>query len=162
MHATLLDLPINTPETSIFCANCPAVQRLERALEELRADFRREVGYWKSRRADAVKRIEQLKEELDQSRGQTRALQDKLFGRKSEKSARSDRSNDLFDSAADSTATVSGDVRLRCRATNADGPATAEADPQRQLGDLDLGARLAGQVFVVSADGAAAGATSAV
>jgi hypothetical protein len=56
-----------------------------------------EVGYWKSRHADAVKRIEQLKEELDQSRGQTRALQDKLFGRKSEKSARSDRSNDLFD-----------------------------------------------------------------
>jgi len=44
-----------------------------------------------------VKRIEQLKEELDQSRGQTRALQDKLFGRKSEKSAPSDRSNDLFD-----------------------------------------------------------------
>ena len=100
MNAALLDLPIETPETSVSCANCPAVQRLERALEELRADFRREVGYWKSRHADAVKRIEQLKEELDQSRGQTRALQDKLFGRKSEKSARSDRSNDLFDPEA--------------------------------------------------------------
>jgi chromosome segregation ATPase len=97
MNATLLDLPMETPETSVSCANCPAVQRLERALEELRADFRREVGYWKSRHADAVKRIAQLKEELDQSRGQTRALQDKLFGRKSEKSAPSDRSNDLFD-----------------------------------------------------------------
>jgi hypothetical protein len=47
-------------------------------LEELRAEFRREVGYWKSRHAHAVKRIEQLKEELDQSRGQTRALQEKL------------------------------------------------------------------------------------
>ena len=44
-----------------------------------------------------MKRIEQLTEELDQARGQIRALQDKLFGRKSEKSARSDRSNDLFD-----------------------------------------------------------------
>ena len=97
MNATLLDLPIETPETLVSCANCPAVQRLERALEELRADFRREVGYWKSQHADAVKRIEQLNEELDQSRGQIRALQDKLFGRKSEKSARSDRSNDLFD-----------------------------------------------------------------
>jgi len=98
MNATLLDLPIETAEpSSIACANCPAVQRLERALEELRGDFRREVGYWKSRHADAVKRIEQLKEELDQSRGQTRALQDKLFGRKSEKSVPSDRSNDLFD-----------------------------------------------------------------
>ena len=73
------------------------MQRLERALQELRADFRREVGYWKSRHADAVKRIERLQEELDQSRGQTRALQDQLFGRKSEKSAQSDRSNELFD-----------------------------------------------------------------
>ena len=97
MNATLLDLPIETPETMVSCENCPAVRRLERALEKLRANFRREVGYWKSRHADAVKRIEQLKEELDQSRGQTRALQDKLFGRKSEKSGRSDRSNDLFD-----------------------------------------------------------------
>ena len=91
MNATLLDLPIGTPETSVSCANCPAVQRLERALEVLRAEFRCEVGYWKSRHADAVKRIERLKEELDQSRGQTRALKDKLFGRKSEKSAPSDR-----------------------------------------------------------------------
>jgi transposase len=97
MNAALLDLPIETPETLASCANCPAVQRLERALEQLRADFSREVGYWKSQHAKAVKRIEQLKEELDQSRGQVRALQDKLFGRKSEKSAGSDRSNDLFD-----------------------------------------------------------------
>jgi transposase len=63
----------------------------------LRSDFRREVGYWKSQHAKAVQRIEQLKEELDRSRGQVHALQDKLFGRKSEKSAGSDRSNDLFD-----------------------------------------------------------------
>jgi len=97
MDATLVDFPVETPESSLSCANCPAVQRLERALEELRADFRREVGYWKSRHAAAVKRIEQLKAELDQSRAQTRALQGKLFGRKSEKSAPSDRSNDLFD-----------------------------------------------------------------
>src|SRR3990172_11918941 len=83
------------------------VQDLKREVVSLRqevADLRRqnlelrqEVGYWKSRHADAVKRIEQLQEELDQSRGQTRVLQDKLFGRKSEKSSRSDRSNDLFD-----------------------------------------------------------------
>ena len=97
MNATLLDLPIETPETLISCANCPAVQRLERALDELRADFRREVGYWKSQHANAVKRIEQLKEELHQSQGQVRALQDKLFGRKSEKSGSSDCSNELFD-----------------------------------------------------------------
>ena len=97
MNAMLLELPTETPEPSVSCANCPAVQRLERALEQLQRDFRREVGYWKSQHAKAVKRIEQLKEELDQSRGQVRALQDKLFGRKSEKSAQGDRSNDLFD-----------------------------------------------------------------
>jgi len=97
MNAALLDLPIETPEPLVSCVNCPAVLRLERALEELRTDFRREVGYWKSQHAKAVKRIEQLKEELDQSRGQVHALQDKLFGRKSEKSAHRDRSNDLFD-----------------------------------------------------------------
>jgi transposase len=99
MNATLLDLPIERPETAVSCANCPAVQRLERALEKLPAEFRCEVGYWKSRHADALKRIEQLKGELDQSRGQVRALKDKLFGRTSEKSARSGRSNDLFDPA---------------------------------------------------------------
>jgi transposase len=97
MNATLLDLPVETPEPSISCFNCPAVERLERALEQLRRDFRREVGYWKSQHAKAVGRIEQLQEELDRSRGQVRALQDKLFGRKAEKSTAGDRANDLFD-----------------------------------------------------------------
>lgn len=97
MNATHLDLPVETPEPSVSCANCPAVLRLERALEQLQRDFRREVGYWKSQHAKAVKRIEQLEEELEQSRGQVRALQDKLFGRKSEKSAQRNRSNELFD-----------------------------------------------------------------
>ena len=62
-----------------------------------RRDFRREVGYWKSQHAKAVQRIEQLTVELEQSRGQVHALQDKLFGRKTEKSAVGDRSNDLLD-----------------------------------------------------------------
>jgi transposase len=97
MSATLLDFPLETAETAVPCANCPAVQRLDQALAKLQAEFRCEVGYWKSRHADAVKRIEQLKAELEQSRGETRTLQNNLFGRKSEKSARSDRSNDLFD-----------------------------------------------------------------
>lgn len=105
MKATLLDPPAETPQTSACCENCPAVQRLERAIEKLSAEFRCEVGYWKSRHADAVQRIEQLKEELDQSRGQTHALQAKLFGRKSEKSSAGDRSNDLFDSEEATAAT---------------------------------------------------------
>jgi transposase len=99
MSATLVKMPTDAPET-VGCANCPAVQRLERALEELRAEFRWQVGYWKSRHADALKRNEQLTEELRQAKGQIRTLQDKLFGRRSEKSAGSDRSNDLLDPAA--------------------------------------------------------------
>ena len=96
MNTTLLEPRIKVPEPSVSCTNCPAVQRLERAMEQLQRDFRREVGYWKSQHDNAVQRIEQLKEELDQSRGQVHALQDKLFGRKSEKSAQRNRSNQLF------------------------------------------------------------------
>jgi len=97
MNAMLLEIPTDLPETLVSCESCPAVQRLERELEKLRAEFRWEVGYWKSQHAGAVKRIGRLTEELDQARGQVRSLQDKLFGRKSEKSAGTDRSNDLFD-----------------------------------------------------------------
>jgi transposase len=100
MSATLLELPAKTPETLVPCVNCPALRRLEREWGELRrevSELRCEVGYWRSRHADAVKRIAHLQEELDQSRGQVRALQDKLFGRRSEKASRTDRSNDLFD-----------------------------------------------------------------
>ena len=95
MNATLLDPSAERPQTSVCSENCPAVQRLERTIDRLSAEFRCEVGYWKSRHADAVQRIGLLKEELHQSRGQVRALQAKLFGRKSEKSSAGDRSNDL-------------------------------------------------------------------
>jgi transposase len=100
VNATLLDPPTETQEMPASCANCPALQRLEQELAALRrevSELRCEVGYWKSRHADAVQRIEGLKEELEQAQGQVRALQGKLFGRKSEKSGASDRSNELFD-----------------------------------------------------------------
>ena len=81
--------PSETPETSVCDGNCPAVQRLERELGELRrevSELRCEVGYWKSQHAELA-RNEQLTEELHQAKGEIRSLQDKLFGRKSEKSA---------------------------------------------------------------------------
>ena len=43
----LLEHSIETPETRVSCENCPALQRLERALERLTAEFHCEVGYWK-------------------------------------------------------------------------------------------------------------------
>jgi hypothetical protein len=61
MSATLLDLPSKTLETFVPCAGCPALQRLERELAELRrevSELRCDVGYWKSRHADAVQRTE--------------------------------------------------------------------------------------------------------
>jgi len=97
MNAMLLESSVEMPVPLASCTNCPAVLRLERALEQLHRDFHREVGYWKSQHAKAVNRIEQLEEELEQSRGQVHALQDKLFGRKSEKSSQGNRSNKLFD-----------------------------------------------------------------
>lgn len=48
MTATLLDLPIRTPETFVPCTNGPALQRLEQELRELRrevAELRCDVGY---------------------------------------------------------------------------------------------------------------------
>jgi transposase len=100
MSTTLLDFPSKLPETFVPRENCPALQRMERELAELRGEVRAlrcDVGYWKSRHADTVKRNEQLTEELRQAHGQIRDLQGKLFGRKSEKSTRGDRSNELFD-----------------------------------------------------------------
>jgi transposase len=100
MSATLLERPSERCETLAPCANCPALQRLEQELGELRreiSELRCEVGYWKSRHADAIKRNEQLAEELRQAKGEIRTLRDERFGRKSEKATPTDRSNELFD-----------------------------------------------------------------
>jgi transposase len=98
MDAVLLEISSERPpETSVSCESCPAVQRLERELEKLRAEFRWEVGYWKGQHARAVKRDERLTEDLDRAHGLIRSLQGKLFGRQSEKSADTGRGNDLFD-----------------------------------------------------------------
>lgn len=69
------------------------LSRLRRELSKLRC----EAGYWRSRHADAVKRIQKLQEELDQAKAEIRKLKADQFGRKSEKQSSSDRSNDLDD-----------------------------------------------------------------
>ena len=100
MSTALLEPPSETPGTLVPCANCSALQRVERELGELRREVRElrcDVGYWKSRHADAVKRNEQLAEELCQAKGEIRTLRDEQFGRKSEKATPTDRLNDLFD-----------------------------------------------------------------
>ena len=71
--------------------------------QRLLTDYRRDVAYWKSMHERALQRIERLEEELEQSRGEVRELKAELYGRKSEKSSKSDRSNDLTDPEEEAT-----------------------------------------------------------
>jgi transposase len=81
------------------------IRELRREMAELRGEvaslrrenleLRQQVGYWKSRHADAIERIAVLEQENEQLRGENRRLQEQLFGRKSEKHSLKDRSNHL-------------------------------------------------------------------
>src|ERR1700687_5359422 len=85
------------------------VTRLLAEVDQLRAEvaglrrenleLRQQVGYWRSRHADAVARIAALEQENEQLRGEIRKLQAERFGRRSEKQTGSDRSNQLEDPA---------------------------------------------------------------
>jgi transposase len=93
---------------------CPAdpalaalVTRLLAEVDSLRAEvaglrrenleLRQQAGYWRSRHADAVRRIAALELENEQLRGENHQLQAERFGRRSEKHSASDRSNELED-----------------------------------------------------------------
>jgi chromosome segregation ATPase len=75
-----------------------ANQRLER--ENL--EFRQQAAYWKSRHRDALQRIAGLEQKVEQLEGEKRQLKDDLFGRRTETTSRSDRSNHLEDPEDDS------------------------------------------------------------
>jgi transposase len=67
------------------------VGQLRREVNKLRCD----VGYWKSRHADAIKRNQNLQHELDEAKAEIKNLKAERFGKKSEKGSGVDRSNDL-------------------------------------------------------------------
>jgi transposase len=69
------------------------VERLQR--ENL--EFRQQAGYWKSRHRDALQRITELEQTVEQLQGEKRQLQADLFGKSTETTTRSDRSNHLDD-----------------------------------------------------------------
>jgi transposase len=85
------------------------VVRLLAEVDQLRAEvaglrrenleLRQQAGYWRSRHADAVRRIAVLEQENEQLRGENRKLQAEQFGRRSEKPSGNDRSNQLEDPA---------------------------------------------------------------
>jgi transposase len=87
------------------------VTRLLAEVDQLRAEvgglrhenleWRQQAGYWRSRHADAVRRIAALEQENEQLHGEVRKLQAERFGRGSEKQSGSDRSNELEDPADD-------------------------------------------------------------
>ena len=84
-----------------------AVQGLQSEVAELRlenaqlrqqvSELRCDVGYWKSRHADAVQRNVKLQAELDQAKAEIRQLKAERFGKRSEKQSSADRSNELLD-----------------------------------------------------------------
>ena len=74
------------------------VHRLQRENLELR----QQAAYWKSRHRDALHRITEMEQKVEQLEGEKRQLQADLFGRRSETTSRSDRSNDLDDPQDDS------------------------------------------------------------
>mgnify|MGYP001821731537 FL=1 len=79
-----------------------SVDRLQAEVGQLRrenADLRKQVsqlrcdaGYWKSRHADALKRNELVKTDLEQAKGEIRLLRAEHFGKRSEKQWAVDRS----------------------------------------------------------------------
>ena len=77
---------------------CREVFDLRQQVDELRrenAELRQQAGYWKGMHSRAVQRAERLEAEVEQLRGETRKLQDQLFGRTSEAASSHDRSNRL-------------------------------------------------------------------
>src|ERR1700737_3558544 len=87
------------------------VTRLLAEVDQLRAEvaglrrenleLRQQVGYWRSRHADAVRRIAALEQENEHLQGENRKLQAERFGRRSEKHSGGNRSNALADPADD-------------------------------------------------------------
>jgi len=75
------------------------VEQLRREVRELRCD----VGYWKSRHADALERNQKLHQELTEAKAEIKKLKADLFGRKSEKQTSKDRSNHLEDQSQTDT-----------------------------------------------------------
>lgn len=83
------------------------VQELREEVSQLRAEnallrqqvseLKCDVGYWKSRHADAIGRNGKLQAELDLAKAEIRQLKAERFGKQSEKQSSTDRSNDLTD-----------------------------------------------------------------
>ena len=124
-------LPTRVP-TGPFSELVDLVDHLRQEVDELRGKLaalqrdnleqRQQAGYWKSRHRDALLRITELEKKVEQLEGENRKLQADLFGKSTEKTTRSDRSNDLDDPQDDSQ----GPLRKRGQQPNNPGPKRRE------------------------------------
>jgi transposase len=109
MDGQLLQIPWRPRRSPDLIA---LVAGLSREVAELRDEvkrlqrenigFRQQAAYWKSRHRDSLQRITAVEQKVVQLEGEKRQLQADLFGRRSENTARSDRTNDLDDPQDDS------------------------------------------------------------
>lgn len=107
-----MDGVLAEPLASIEAISDPAIwtARLVAENDQLRAEIdrlrrenrerRQPAGYWQSMHARASQRLEAVPQDLELLRGAIRKLKADLFGRKSDKQSRKDRSHDLEDSQA--------------------------------------------------------------
>lgn len=93
MSATVLEATACLAKTGDLAAEMAALRREHQQLRRQVTELRCDAAYWKSRHADALKRNEAIKEELDQAKAEIRKLNRRLFGRKSEQRAVRERSN---------------------------------------------------------------------
>lgn len=101
MNATLLE---NTDRSTCYSRRevelAASVEKLLSEVAQLRrevTELRQQVGYWKSLHDRAVRKNEKLQQRVDELVAENRQLKDRLFGSKSEKGKRKDRSNQLAD-----------------------------------------------------------------
>jgi hypothetical protein len=97
---TLESVPANADLGVLVVRLLAEVDQLRAEVAGLRREnleLRQQAGYWRSRHADAVRRIAALEQDNEQLRGEIRKLQAERFGRRSEKQSASDRCNDLDD-----------------------------------------------------------------
>jgi transposase len=106
MDGTLVEslgtVPPDTDLTVLVVRLLAEVDQLRAEVAGLRREnleLRQQVGYWRSRHADAVRRIAALEQENEYLRGENRKLQADRFGRRSEKQSNSDCTNNLDDPA---------------------------------------------------------------
>ena len=98
LHTPLEAVPADANLARLVTRLLAEVDQLRAEVAGLRREnleLRQQSGYWRSRHADAVRRIAALEQENEQLHGEIRKLQAERFGRRSEKQSASDRSNEL-------------------------------------------------------------------